>query len=93
MTGASGTRHNELQVCVARSRRTNRVGLDAGGGMGASALMEFSGDGFGQDWLIVREPAASRWSEQRSGAGRRAEREAQVRDRETMRRLKIDNWQ
>ena len=27
----SGPRHNELQVCVARSRRTNRVGLNAGG--------------------------------------------------------------
>ena len=26
--------HNELQVCVARSRRTNRVGLNAGGGVG-----------------------------------------------------------
>ena len=25
---------NELQVCVARSRRTNRVGLNAGGGVG-----------------------------------------------------------
>ena len=55
--------------------------------------MGFSGDGFGRDRLIVREPAASRWSEQRSGAGRRAEREAQVRDRQTMRRLCVDDWQ
>ncbi len=29
-----GPSHNELQVCVARSRRTNRVGLNAGGGVG-----------------------------------------------------------
>ena len=28
-----GRPHNELQVCVARSRRTNRVGLNAGGGV------------------------------------------------------------
>ena len=30
-----GRSHNELQVCVARSRHTNRVGLNAGGGAAA----------------------------------------------------------
>ena len=28
---SNGAQTNELQVCVARSRRINRVGLDAGG--------------------------------------------------------------
>jgi hypothetical protein len=48
-------RHNELQVCVARSRRTNRVGLNAGGEVigPSAATMEFSGDGRGGERLIV----------------------------------------
>ena len=61
--------------------------------MGASAPMEFSDDGFGRDWLIVRESAGSRWSKQGSGGGRRTERDAQVRDRGTMRRLCVVDWQ
>ena len=50
---------NELQVCVARSRRTNRVGLNAGGGVGGPTTMEFSGLGPRRDVPIV---GRRRWS-------------------------------
>ena len=53
-SATASMRDNELKVCVARSRHTNRVGLNAGGGVGPGT-MEFSAvGGAGKDAISGR---------------------------------------